>query len=132
MLNVLLLKRIIILLITIVVLDTIAFVFYLHWIFWWYDVMLHFLAGFSIGMTAVLVWGYFFDVFTTNKIKIICVTLIGAFVVGILWETYEVIWKETSLSDGIFYWRDTISDLILDVFGNFFGVLYSWRITNKI
>lgn len=131
MLNISLLKRIIALLFIVGFLDIIAYIFYFHWIFWWYDVTLHFLAGYSVGMTIVFVWGYFFDLSITSKIKMLCIAVIGSFIIGFLWEIYELLVKQTSLTDGLFYWWDTISDLILDTCGGFFGALYSYKIIDK-
>ena len=112
------------------VLELLANVFYLHWTVWWFDVILHFLGGASVSMTAVLILHYQLNQ-TISQFKLILIGVIGALVIGFLWEVYEVLAGDTFLSDGISYWRDTSSDLIMDICGGFFATLYSFRILNS-
>lgn len=86
--------------------------------------MLHFLSGAFIGII-VFLWAQKFFSVELRSLKIIFMAITGAFVVGIIWEIYELNTGHTSFSDGIFFAFDTISDLILDIFGGFFGALYA-------
>lgn len=122
--------RAFILLVIIGILNYIAAVLYLHWTVWWYDVMLHFLSGFCASLAFMHFYFYFFKSNKQNKLKAIHLTFFFVFAVGILWEIFEVWNGDTSFFDGIYYVRDTISDLIIDLCGGFFGTLYSFKFLN--
>ena len=108
-------------------LDYVGNTFYLHWTEWWFDVMLHFLSGGAVAMFLISV-GRSFSSLKSSDITIIIVTILGTLLIGILWEIFELYFNITFFSDGVFYWRDTISDLIMDVCGGFFATLYSIKI----
>lgn len=122
--------RAFVLLFIIIFLDYLAEVFYLHWTVWWYDVVLHFLSGACAAMAFMHFYNYFFKPTRENKIKAIHLTFFFVFAVGVLWEIYEVWHGDTTFSDGIFYVRDTLSDLIIDLCGGFFGTIYSFKFLN--
>ncbi|MFZ2621192.1 MAG: hypothetical protein WAX85_01700 [Minisyncoccia bacterium] len=113
-------------------LKKIAEIFYFHWTLWWYDVILHSLSGGLIGLTIVLVWSNYHGLENSNKLKIITTTLLLAFIIGLLWEIFELYSGDTSFNDGIVYIRDTASDLIADVCGSFFGLLYAYNKELKV
>ncbi len=96
----------------IVVLGTLHFmaeVFHLYWVYWWLDIVVHFLAGFSGSL--VLAW--FFG--PLGMFRAIFYILIFMFAVGIAWEIFEYV---NDLVQPIDYWQDTISDLIADMLGS--------------
>ena len=98
----------------------IAEAFYLYWIFWWLDIAMHLLAGFSGGL--VLAW--FFGPMSTARLMFLI--LIYMLVVGIAWEIFEYIYD---LAQHIDYWQDTISDVINDEIGAALSCVYAiWRI----
>ena len=66
-----------------------------------------------------------------NRTKIILVTLVAAFIVGIAWEIFELQLNLTSLNDGIKYWSDMSGDLLVDLVGGYTGAKYSFYIFNK-
>jgi hypothetical protein len=115
----------------IVVLDVLAEVFYFHWAYWWYDVMLHFLGGFLIGMVVLLVWSVCCSLEEGHKLKVVGTGFLVALLIGVLWEVFELYTGQTFLSDGIVYMRDTSSDLLMDVCGGFFGTVYSFALMLK-
>src|SRR3989344_6017494 len=96
--------------------------FYLSWTVWWYDILLHFLGGSVVGMAVLLIFERFFDMEITGVFKTVLIGIVGAFVIGVLWEILELRLNLTSFSDGVVYITDTISDLILDMTGAFFGI----------
>ena len=124
----LLLKESILLLLVIGVLDLIAGIFYLHWTVWWYDVILHFIGGAWAAMAVILFWHSIISSLKNNQLKLVIVGIIGAFIIGLLWEVYELIIDATSISYGLFYWTDTTSDILLDICGGFFAALHSFKI----
>lgn len=121
-------KRAFTLLLVVGLLDLFAEIFYFHWSYWWYDVILHFLGGFCVAMAFLSFYYVYFLLPSDNKFKTIRNTFLAVLVVGLIWEFYELVHGDTSLSDGIFYFRDTMSDLIADISGGFFGTLYSLKI----
>lgn len=127
-----LLKRTVALLFLIGILYLVAEVLHLHWTVWWYDVFLHFISGASVAMAIILFFGNLFDLSKINKTKIIFITLFSTLVIGILWEYFELyIIHTTSLYDMDFYKKDTVSDILADLSGGFFGTLYSFKFLNK-
>ena len=121
-------KQTVILLLTIAVLDLTAFVFYLHWTVWWFDVLLHFLSGSCVAMATVMFWNHFRGASQTSRLKMIFIALLGTIIIGFLWEAYELLLSATSFSDGIAYIKDTIYDLVMDISGGFFGALYAYKL----
>ena len=113
------------------VLEIISTIFYLHWTLWWFDVILHFLGGAWAAMTILLIWHNGSSLLKPSRLKIVWIGVIGAFIIGFMWEIYELLIGATAFGDGIFYWRDTYSDLIMDVCGGFFASLYSYKILSK-
>jgi len=131
MINTPLFKRALGLLFIIGLMDLVAEFFYLHWALWWYDVILHFLAGGLIGLTVLIIWNAFYGFSDNDKIKIVMVVFLSSLIIGVLWEIFELSFNITSLSDGIIYIRDTCSDLLMDTTGGFFGSLYAMKILSR-
>lgn len=121
----------IILLAIVLVLNFIATKFYLHWTDWWYDASLHFLAGSTVAMATILFLQYFFDTTKFKLLEIILLSVLVCFVVGILWELYELQFGITHFSRHTTYIMGTSSDLIMDICGGFFGVLYAKKFLSK-
>ena len=111
-------------------LDFIAQKFYLYWDFWWYDSLVHFLAGVCVAMGFILVTHWWTGVFPTFR-KIFTISITSSIIIGVLWEIFEVYFELTSLSDGVRFWSDTISDLLIDTLGGLLGGLYSWRVYKR-
>src|SRR3989338_6446852 len=90
------------------ILNFIALEFYFYWNIWWYDLMMHTLAGFSGGLIA------FWFAKTVNISRPFLFALVSLMVVGIVWEVFEYVFEITPMID---YWQDTITDLIADGVG---------------
>ena len=131
MLRTSLFKQTLTLLFVIAALDVVASIFYLHWTLWWFDIVLHFLAGAAVSMALIVIWQNISNHLEFNKLKEILMLVLGTLLIGLLWEIFELFFDITSFSDGIFYWRDTFSDLIMDICGGFFGALYSFKLLSK-
>ncbi len=89
--------------------------------------IMHFISGLDVGLATILVWQFFYKT-PIRLTKKIAIGLLGGLIIGLLWEAYELYFSITTLSDGMAYWTDTSSDLILDLCGGFFAGLY----VNKI
>ncbi len=104
---------------------------FLYWTTWWYDMILHFLAGFVIGMTAILFLQTFSRAFQINNRKVILASVLFTLAIGLLWEYFELYFEITSFTDGITFWTDTSSDIILDTLGGLLGTFYSFRVLKR-
>jgi len=81
---------------------------------WWYDDIVHILAGTVICYFYFVFRRYF--VFIENRIGLLFSVIIFAFVVGVGWEIFEAIIRNGG--GGIEgFWIDTAADLTGDVFG---------------
>ena len=122
-------KHAFVLLVVVAVLNLLAETLYLNWTLNGFDKILHLLSGTCVAMAVFL---YFkFKPADRSKTKMILTTVLTVFLVGILWEIYELYFGITSLSDGIAYVTDTLSDMAMDIIGGFFGSLYSLRMLHE-
>ena len=103
---------------------------YFTWIYWWYDMVMHFFSGVSIGMATVLACIYF-SKYIDQKYKIVLYAALAGFVIGLAWEVYEVVFDLTTFSDGMIYVSDTLSDLFLDTSGALLFSIYSLKYIKK-
>jgi hypothetical protein len=101
--------------------------FYLK--FWWFDLLLHDLGGFVIGIVG-FVWSYM--LFYTNKIKahpwfIFVFTISLAMAAGAVWEIFEFSMDQlfgfNMQKSGL---KDTMGDLIVCVVGSVFAGLLGY------
>lgn len=124
-------KKTLVLLVAIGAINFLGDLFYFHWIYWWYDVVLHFISGICVAMAFLVVGMNYFGFSIDKKKKIILLSFGAVLLVGLLWEVFELKVGFTYLSDGMYYWRDTISDIFADVSGGFIGTLYSLKFFSK-
>ena len=92
--------------------------------------VLHLISGLFLGMVGVLFLQFFYDFSIFKPMNVIMFAVFVGLVVGILWEIYELNSGLTFLSDGMVYYRDTLSDLLLDVCGAFFGAMYAKKLSS--
>lgn len=110
--------RIVSLILFIFVLNLIAMKFYWYFSIWWFDMPMHLLGGFWVGL--FFIW--FLepkDLSFSTIIKII----LGVLLVGVAWEMFEVIVNKTIIQNP-FNTLDTISDVCFDLAGAFISILY--------
>ena len=95
-----------------------------YWLYWWFDILMHFLGGLLVSIIAI--WVYYFSGFFSgvsfNKKNLLKFSIIAVLVVGISWEVFEIIIKET-INEPDFI-SDTFLDLILDLVGAFVAYRY--------
>jgi len=98
-------------------------------IFWPYDIFAHIFGGLGIGLFLIAAARTFWPVILNGNRTAKIVFLV--FVVGLIWEIFEVIYNIAGYSFGTkAYFIDTIKDLIDDVIGGFLAV-YLDRFLNK-
>jgi hypothetical protein len=92
---------------------------HLYMKFWFYDIIVHILAGMGIALSAVYIFG--------NK-KYIHI-IITVMICGLLWEIFEAYYDITGAPVGSLYYKlDTVKDMIDD----FLGAIIVWfSIKNK-
>lgn len=113
-----LLKRLSLLIFFIFLLNSLAMEF--HWYFsvWYFDMFMHFLGGFWVGL-AVL-W-----LVRAKEVNAKCIlsVIVGVLVVGILWEVFEVFVDRATANDS-FNILDTTSDIFFDLAGGLLSIFY--------
>lgn len=107
-------------------LNLIATYFYLYWTVWWFDMVEHFLAGACVAMASVLVYYFYNKQQPLSFRTIVMIAIASSLIVGITWELYELSFQITYLSDGLDYYLDTGSDLLMDISGGILGALYAY------
>ena len=113
------------------ILNMIAIKFYLYWTTNYFDILMHFLGGLWVTLTVLWLWSLKKGFVIPSKQKVLKVSIIFTLIVGVMWEIYELYIGVTLLSDGINYWTDTSSDLMMDFVGAVFGSLYGYRFLKK-
>ncbi|HEY4505601.1 MAG TPA: hypothetical protein VJG67_02830 [Candidatus Paceibacterota bacterium] len=124
-------KHTFLLLVIVAVLNWLASEFYLYWTIWWFDMLVHFLAGCTVAMAILWLWPHINKIRTHTTIQIIFVAIFATLIIGILWELYELYFHLEFLSDGVPYFIDTSSDLLMDVSGGFIGAWHALRLIDK-
>jgi len=91
-----------------------------HWYFslWYFDMFMHFLGGFWLGLA--FVWLFKADFLNKN---LIFKVILGVFLIGIAWEFFEIGVDEIFLKNNLNY-LDIVSDIFFDLAGGFASILY--------
>ena len=90
-----------------------------YWTLSWYDIMMHFFGGLWVVLfiTWVMRSGIFhFLPSHMSFVKILSIVIL----VGLIWESYEVYFGLTFVSDPE-YWGDTTLDIVMDIVGGSIG-----------
>ncbi len=124
-------KHAFILLSVVGILDFFGLSLYLFWTVWFFDIILHFLAGVCIAMGGIASWFILFNRKDKSFLRILFIGLSFVIFIGIIWEIFELHFDVTSLSDGTDYYIDTISDLLMDTAGGLLGLFYSFKVLSK-
>lgn len=115
-----LLNAIAVLVCVIATLHFLAINYYLYWMFWWYDIIVHFLGGVFVGLLALWL-RYFSGYLGAHAVPALSQVLlfvgVSVLVIGVGWEVFEWVTGETFRAEG--YWQDTIVDVVLDLLGGF-------------
>ncbi|XKT74725.1 MAG: hypothetical protein ACJKTH_01390 [Patescibacteria group bacterium UBA2163] len=94
-------------------LQHLASMYYLYWIFWWYDIIMHLLGGAFVAL--LFFWAHrAFPVLPMSRQLLFPVTLLVVLIIGILWEVFEYV---TGSYGAVNYTLDTTLDLAMDIAG---------------
>ena len=106
--------------------NIVAISFYLYWTLWWFDNMMHFLGGFTLGFFAI----YFFSSsISSGKISLtkgLVLSFIGVMTIAVAWEVFEYVTGQTVSTEA--YPLDVLHDLISDTLGALLALSISKRI----
>ena len=104
----------------------IAEAFYLYWILWWFDNVMHFLGGFSLGFLSLYIF-YESDLFL-GKIpfsRAVLISLTFVMIFGGAWEVFEYVNGLTQSTEK--YSLDVVHDLLSDALGAILAPLIAKR-----
>lgn len=110
--------EIVFLIVLIFLLNFIASKFYWYSSVWFFDMFMHFLGGFWLGMVSLWFLNYG-EISLKNVFSVIFFVLL----IGLGWEFFEIIINNSFAKDK-FDLFDTLSDVCFDLSGGFFSVFY--------
>lgn len=102
----------------------------LYSILWWYDMPMHFLGGLFSSLIIIYVllnYSWFVNLKIVKKVLLV---LFLVFVVGILWEGYELFFAIITKQKQILL--DSTSDIFFDIAGGIQGILVYLKHKNLI
>jgi hypothetical protein len=96
-----------------------------YWTYKWMDIPVHIVGGFWVSLTSLWVALKIKHIDNINgyKKKALLIMLSSVFIIAILWEIFELVFKVTSLNS-INYWQDTLGDIFNSFIGGVLSFLY--------
>lgn len=88
---------------------------YLYWMFWWYDMVVHFLASIWIALSATWIAAQF------RAKRVALWVFVSVALVSLGWESFEYMIGAVDLADGDVFVTDTVLDLVVNMIGGLFG-----------
>lgn len=116
-----LLKHLVFLMFFIFVMNIFALKFYWYFSIWYFDIIMHSLSGFWVGV-------FFLYVFERRKLvapdtNLFTKVILATFIIGIIWEVYEFyIFQHIGMMPFDIF--DTLSDIFFDLLGVLMSILY--------
>ncbi|MFA6273847.1 MAG: hypothetical protein WC662_01690 [Candidatus Paceibacterota bacterium] len=101
--------------------NLVALKFYWYYSVWYFDMIMHFLGGFWLGL--LFLWILKIQNVSINSILKI---ILSVFIVGFSWEIFEII-VNNFFAQNPFSFFDTISDLCFDLAGGIFSFFYFYK-----
>ncbi len=117
-----LLKRLVALIVFIFIINFIAGALYWYYSIWWFDMPMHFLGGFWLGLGYI--WLFWPE--DIASFAVIWKLIAAVLTIGILWEIYEI-GVNNLIARNPFNALDTISDLFFDLAGGTVALLYAFK-----
>lgn len=118
-----LLKRAVYLILLIFLLNSMANWFYWYSTIWYFDMIMHFLGGFWLGLSFFLFFGS-----PELSLKLVGKVVVWVLVIGIGWELFELLFYN-QIAQNPFNMADTFSDIFFDLAGGLSATLYFLRKT---
>ena len=96
----------------------VAMKFYWYFSIWYFDMPMHLLGGFWVGLACI----YIFSLKDFN-FKFILKVLMCVFLIGFFWEIFEIL-VDKSITQDSFNILDTTSDMFFDLAGGGLSIIY--------
>lgn len=107
----------------IAVLDRAAYSYHLYFTLWWFDIVMHFLGGILVALSALYVVRLTGKAVSSLRLLTLILITVGApLVVGSLWEVFEIVIDSASPGNAAI---DTTTDLIFDTVGAIVVLMYA-------
>ena len=87
--------------------------FSLYWYLWWFDIVVHFVGGATLGLA--LLWFVTFELPSRIHVPRVATAIMVTLTFGVVWEVFEY---ATGTSGAVHYWSDTLLDLLMDLIGS--------------
>ena len=97
---------------------------------WYFDMIMHFLGGFFLGLSLIWLLSYK-NLSIELSFNLIFKIILGVLLVGVLWEVYEIL-VNNAIAQNPFNTLDTLSDIFFDLSGGVFAILYYFKKTMLI
>jgi len=111
----------------IAILHLTAYVFFWYWTLWWFDILMHFLGGVWVGLSAL--WFFYLSGYVvrpkTDFKTMFLFVLASIIAIGVLWEIFEF---AVGAYDKANYALDTTIDLTMDIIGSMIGLFIFMRL----
>ena len=85
-----------------IILHAIGLEFFLYWSLWWFDILMHALGGFSLGLLCVLLF--------PDRYRYLRYIILFGVIIG--WEVFEVVFINIETGT-VSYAIDTVLDLVI-------------------
>lgn len=108
----------------IAVLQWYASIYYLYFLWWWADIVMHFLGGLFIGLSALWWLRFEIPISIRHRIPAFLWALVIVLAVGVSWEIFE---RVTNSYNAVNYALDTATDLLMDIVGTLASYLVFLR-----
>lgn len=108
-----------------------ALEFHYYWVYWWFDVVMHFFAGFIGGLATHWVLfssGLLPRAWSPATATQLAVVFVCVMAVGFLWEGMELVYGLTNSHEG--YPVDPLLDLFLDGAGALLAAFIGVKLNN--
>lgn len=115
-----LLKCILYLILFICIINFLANKFYWYSAIWYFDILMHFLGGFWLGLAFIY---FFLSKLDSLSFKSVAPILFFVFFIGLGWEVFEYLFNNL-IAQNPFDILDTSSDVVFDLIGGFLSILY--------
>lgn len=113
-----LIKRLIFLILLLFVINFFANKLYWYSSIWYFDMIMHFLGGFWIGLLYI-----YFHNKESVSLRFVFKILLFTFLIGVGWEIFEILVNDV-IAQNPFNTLDTFSDLFFDLAGGGISILY--------
>jgi hypothetical protein len=92
---------------------------------WYFDMLMHFLGGFWLGLAVIWLLAYK-NLSLELSWKLVFKIILSVFFIGLFWEFYEIV-VNNIFAQMPFNILDTLSDIFFDLAGGAFSVFYFFK-----